>query len=453
MLSIKNLRKYQSKGREFIYNNPKAALFMGMGLGKTITVLTAIRDLVFTGAINRVLVIAPKRVALHTWPTEFKHWDHLGSLTHTVIHGKNAQERIARLGSPAIIHIINRENIPWLVEQLGPEYWPYDMVIVDESSSFKNHKANRFLALRSRYNAIKRMVILTGTPAPNGLLDLWSQIYLLDQGKRLGLNITNYRARYFYPLPGYFGYKIRSPFCSDEIYKLISDLCFTIKSEDFLELPPVVANLIEVDLPAKARKQYNELKNELELTLDSGEILEIEFAAALQNKLIQICNGAIYIDDEGNYQEMHDAKLEALDSILEEAAGEPVLLAYNYRSDMDRIKKRYGKKCTILDQDPATLDRWNEGEIPFLICHPASAGHGLNLQHGGHILVWFGLQWNLEYYQQFNARLARPGQKAERVIMHQIASKNTVEGRVFGALNAKKLTQEELIDFMKRPID
>ncbi len=452
MLSIKNLRKYQSKGREFIYDNAKAALFMGMGLGKTITVLTAIRDLLFTGAAKKVLIIAPKRVALHTWPAEFKKWSHLKNLTYTVLHGRNRAERTMKLRSKADIHIINRENIPWLVLTLGTDYWPYDMVVIDESSSFKSHDSERFKALRSRYNAIKRCVLLTGTPAPNGLLDLWAQMYLLDQGKRLGPDISNYRARYFYPLPGYFGYAIRSKFCSDEIYRLIEDVCFTIKSDDFLELPPVIPNIIEVDLPPKARKQYDRLRLDWELTLGE-EVVEVDYAAVLQNKLIQICNGAIYTDDEGSYVDIHDAKLEALDSILEEAAGSPVLLAYSYRSDMERIVKRYGKKVTVLDSNPETLDKWNRGEIPFLICHPASAGHGLNLQFGGHILVWFGLQWNLEYYQQFNARLARPGQEAEAVVMHQISSKGTVEGKVFRVLNNKKLTQEELIDFMKRPID
>ena len=423
---------------------------MFMGLGKTVTVLTAILDLYRSCEVRKVLVIAPKRVALHTWPTEIGQWEHTSGLSHTVIAG-SIKIRTAKLREKTDIHIIGRESVPWLVETLG-HYWDYDMVVIDESSSFKSHKAKRFKSLRLMFNKITRLVELTGTPAPNGLLDLWSQAYLLDQGAALGKNITAYRKTYFYPKPGFFGWTLKSQEHAKLIYEKLQEKCFTIKHSDYIELPEVLVNRIDVDLPPKARTQYEILEKELFLSFEDGSNVEAEFAAVLQNKLIQVCNGAIYVDEDKNYNVIHDAKLEALDSIVEESGGEPILCAYNYQSDMERILKRYKNKVTLLDSDPATLDKWNRGEIEFLLCHPASAGHGLNLQHGGHTLVWFGLNWSLELYLQFNARLARPGQKNKHVIMHQISTSGTVEDRVFTALNNKALTQEELVEFMKRPI-
>jgi len=423
---------------------------MFMGLGKTVTVLTAVLDLFRSVEIKKVLIIAPKRVALHTWPTEIGQWSHTSLLTHTVLTG-SPQEREKRLQEKTDIHIIGRESVPWLVKTLGKD-WFYDMVVIDESSSFKSHAAKRFKALKLVFNKIDRMVQLTGTPAPNGLLDVWSQIYLLDQGERLGKNITAYRREYFYPKPGFFGFSLKSQGHAEIIYEKISDLCFTIKHSDYIELPELMVNKIDVQLPPKVLRQYKELESELYLSFEDGSEVEPEFAAVLQNKLIQLCNGAVYTDEFGNYTEVHDAKLEALDSIIEEAGGDPILCAYNFKADKERIVKRYGKKVTVLDSDPKTLDKWNRGEIEFLLCHPASAGHGLNLQHGGHTLVWFGLNWSLELYLQFNARLARPGQKHGHVIMHQIATSGTVEDKVFKALNNKTLSQEQLVDYMKRPV-
>ena len=444
------LRNYQNAGVNHILNVKKGALWMFMGLGKTITVLTAILDLYRSCEVRKVLVIAPKRVALHTWPTEIGQWEHTSGLSHTVIAG-SIKIRTAKLREKTDIHIIGRESVPWLVETLG-HYWDYDMVVIDESSSFKSHKAKRFKSLRLMFNKITRLVELTGTPAPNGLLDLWSQAYLLDQGAALGKNITAYRKTYFYPKPGFFGWALKSQEHAKLIYEKLQEKCFTIKHSDYIELPEVLVNRIDVVLPPKARTQYKILEKELFLAFEDGSNVEAEFAAVLQNKLIQVCNGAIYVDEDKNYNVIHDAKLEALDSIIEESGGEPILCAYNYQSDMERILKRYKNKVTLLDSDPATLDKWNRGEIEFLLCHPASAGHGLNLQHGGHTLVWFGLNWSLELYLQFNARLARPGQKNEHVVMHQISTSGTVEDRVFTALNNKALTQEELVEFMKRPI-
>lgn len=451
MLDRKLLKPYQLAGVDFIKQNPFSALWVKMGLGKTVTTLTAIIDLFRSIEVKKVLIIAPKRVALHTWPSEIKNWSHLTHLTYTVLCGLKLSDRKKALRECTDIHIINRENVMWLVQNLG-EHWDYDMVVIDESSSFKNHASKRFKSLKLMLPKITRMVQLTGTPSPNGLLDVWAPIFLLDKGERLGRNITAYRKKYFYLTGGYFKWILKSKFHGESIYNNLSDICYTIKGDGKLGLPEVITNRIEVELPPEVKKAYKELERDYVLELDDGEKVSAVFAAALQNKLLQYCNGAVYTDDEGNYSEIHDAKLEVLDEILEEAEGEPVLCAYNYRSDMERIKKRYGKNCTILDDKPETIDKWNRGEIPFLICHPASAGHGLNLQHGGNILVWYGLNWNLEYYLQFNARLARPGQKKDQVIMHQISTKGTIENKVFKALTDKNLTQEELLDFMKRPI-
>lgn len=362
------------------------------------------------------------------------------------------KQRIEALRRPADIWIINRENTEWLVDYYGRK-WPFDMVVIDELSSFKNPKSKRFRALRKVRPLIKRIVGLTGTPAPNGLIDLWSQIYLLDQGERLGKTLTGYRNRYFDP-----GRRnqnivfewIPKPGAEEAIYKKISDICVSMKAEDWLQLPERIDNVIEVELPEKAKSQYNQLEKDLVLPLLDSDVTAAN-AAVLTNKLLQMANGAIY-DEFGEVKEIHGAKLEALEEAVEAANGKPVLVVYAYRHDLARIKsrlKKYNPRTLDSDQD---IRDWNAGKIQALLIHPASGGHGLNLQTGGNIIVWFGLTWGLEYYQQANARLYRQGQ-TERVIVHYIVAKGTMDENVLKVLTGKAATQNDLMEAVKARIE
>ena len=362
------------------------------------------------------------------------------------------KQRIEALHQPADIYIINRENTEWLVDYYGRK-WPFDMVVIDELSSFKNPRSKRFRALRKVRPLIKRIVGLTGTPAPNGLIDLWSQIYLLDQGERLGKTLTGYRNRYFDP-----GRRnqnivfewIPKPFAEERIYEKISDICVSMKAEDWLQLPGRIDNAIEVELPEKAKSQYKQLEKDLILPLLGSDVTAAN-AAVLTNKLLQMANGAIY-DEFGEAKEIHDAKLEALEEVVEAANGKPVLVVYSYRHDLDRIKNQLKKyKPRTLDSDQDVQD-WNAGKTQVLLLHPASGGHGLNLQTGGNIIVWFGLTWGLEYYQQANARLYRQGQ-IERVIVHHIVAKGTMDEEVLKALTGKAATQNDLMEAVKAKIE
>lgn len=432
------LHPYQERAVQFILDHPRSGLFLSMGLGKTIATLTAINDLTKGCEISKVLVVAPLRVALNTWPAELGRWDHVAGLTYSVLAGRSAPDRLRALSGDEDIHVINRENVAWLVEKLGDD-WPYDMVVLDESSSFKSHKSQRWKALRKVQTNIHRMVLLTGTPAPNGLLDLWAQIALLDRGQRLGRTYQQYQMRYFES--DFMGYKwtIKEG-AADIIHEAVADLCLSMQAADYLELPPVVHNTVAVDLPDDSSKRYRQLEKDFLIELEQTEILAFD-AAARTNKLLQAANGAIY-DEDGAAHELHKAKLDALEEILEANPGQPILCAYNYKSDLTRICKRF--KATVLDKRPATVDAWNRGEIPLLVAHPASCGHGLNLQGGGNILVWFGLNWSLELYQQMCARLYRQGQ-TKPTIIHHIVAKDTIDETVLSVLDDKEKTQNDLL--------
>ncbi len=443
---------YQKIAIEKIINLPAVGLFLEMGLGKTVSALTAIQELLYDRfEASKVLVIAPLRVAQSTWSGEIEKWDHLQGLRLAKVLGSEKQ-RIGALHQPADIYIINRENTEWLVDYYGRK-WPFDMVVIDELSSFKNPRSKRFRALRKVRPLIKRIVGLTGTPAPNGLIDLWSQIYLLDQGERLGKTLTGYRNRYFDPgrrNQNIIFEWIPKEFAEERIYEKISDICVSMKAEDWLQLPERIDNVIEVELPEKAKWQYKQLEKDLILPLLESDVTAAN-AAVLTNKLLQMANGAIY-DEFGEAKEIHDAKLEALEEAVEAANGKPVMVVYAYKHDLDRIRKRLKKyNPRTLDSDKDVQD-WNAGKIQVLLLHPASGGHGLNLQTGGNIIVWFGLTWGLEYYQQANARLYRQGQ-TERVIVHHIVAKGTMDEEVLKALTGKASTQNDLMEAVKAKIE
>lgn len=438
--------EYQAYAISHIESHKEAALFLDMGLGKTVITLTAINELAFDFfEVSKVLVIAPLRVARDTWPAEIKKWDHLNLLSYSVAVG-SVEERRRALWKKALVYIINRENVDWLVNQSGLPF-DYDMVVIDELSSFKSGKARRFRSLLKVRPQVKRIVGLTGTPSGNGLMDLWAEFKLLDLGKRLGRFITRYRETFFLPDKRnqqiIFSYKPK-PEAAKRIYGLISDMTISMKSVDFLDMPPLVTNVIPVELSEKERRQYELLKADMVLSLGDQEI-DAKNAAALSGKLLQMANGAVY-DEEGEVISIHDRKLDALEDVIEGANGKPVLVAYWFRHDLERMKKRFTGLREIRSSEDIT--DWNEGKIAVAAIHPASAGHGLNLQQGGSMLVWFGLTWSLELYQQTNARLWRQGQK-NMVIIHHIVTKGTIDEQVMRALKRKDRTQEALIDAVK----
>ena len=439
-----SLHDYQKFSVNFIEEHPCAAILLDCGMGKSVISLTAIADLLFDSfEVHRILIIAPLRVARDSWPLELSKWEHLKHLTYAVAVGTLA-ERKAALAKNADITIINRENVEWLVENSD---FDYDMVVIDELSSFKNHTAKRFKALQKVRPKVKRIVGLTGTPSSNGLMDLWSEFRLLDMGERLGKFITRYREAFFMPDKRnglqVFSYKPR-PYAEEEIYRRISDITISMKCTDHLKMPELISSQYEVMLSPDERKQYESLKTELVLTVSDGEITAAN-AAALTNKLSQLANGAIY-DDEKNIIEIHSRKLDALEDIIESANGNPILVAYWFKHDLERIRKRFDVREIKTSKD---ITDWNAGKIPVALIHPASAGHGLNLQSGGSTLVWFGLTWSLELYQQTNARLWRQGQTSGTVVIQHIIAKGTIDERVLKALSKKELTQNALIDAVK----
>lgn len=437
---------YQKYAIDYIKTHPVAAVLLDMGLGKTIITLTAVNELLFDSfEVHRVLVIAPLRVARDTWPSEIKKWDHLSVLTYAVAVG-TARERKAALLQGADVTIINRENLGWLIESSGIPF-EYDMVVVDELSSFKNHRSKRFKALMKVRPSVKRIVGLTGTPSSNGLMDLWAEFKILDQGKRLGRFIGQYRLKYFVPdkRNGEMIYSYKPLHgAEDAIYRQISDITISMKSTDHLKMPELISTKYEVQLSEEERKRYDALKNDLVLQLHGDEITAAN-AAALTGKLTQLSNGAIYSDD-GKIIEFHDRKLDALEDIIEAANGKPVLVAYWFRHDLERIRKRFDVRELKSSKDIAD---WNAGQVPIGLIHPASAGHGLNLQDGGSTLVWFGLTWSLELYQQTNARLWRQGQKSRTVVIQHIITSGTIDGRILNALQRKDKTQSALINAVK----
>lgn len=439
---------YQAYATQWIIDKKKSALFLEMGMGKSVSTLTAILELMYDYFdVAKVLVIAPLRVASTTWEEEIEKWDHLKDLRISKVLGTEKQ-RVAALYKKADIYIINRENVTWLVERLDSD-WPFDMVVIDELSSFKSSKAQRFKSLKKVRPFIKRMVGLTGTPAPNGLIDLWPQIYLLDGGERLGKTVTGYREKYFLPDKRnqmiVYTWKLKEG-AEDAIYGKLSDICVSMKSKDYLELPERIDNVIPVELPKKVKEQYDRLEKELILSIEESDVLAGS-AAVLANKLLQVANGAVY-DEVGEVKPIHNEKLKALDELIESAGGKPVLVFYGYQHDKDRLLQHLKKLKPRLLQSDKDIKDWNRGKIQVLLAHPASAGHGLNLQTGGNIIVWFGLTWSLELYQQANARLWRQGQK-QTVVIHHIIAKDTIDERVMKALEDKDLSQAALIEAVK----
>ena len=441
-----NPHEYQDYATDFVLAHPISGLILDMGLGKSVITLTALWDLILDSFdTGRVLVVAPKRVAEDTWPKELAKWDHLDGLSYSLVLGSEKQRREA-LQKRAFIYIINRENVTWLVEN---HKWDFDTLVIDELSSFKSAKAQRFKALKRIRPLVKRVIGLTGTPVPNSLIDLWPEIYLLDMGQRLGRFIGGYRDRFFLPDKRnreiVYSYKPREG-AEETIYRLISDICISMKASDHLQMPELISNRVEVHMSEKEQTLYDKFRQDMVLKLPDGELDAVN-AATLSGKLLQMANGAVY-GDERKVLQIHDRKLDALEDIIEAANGKPLLVAYWYQHDRDRIKARFDVReiCT-----PNDITDWNDGKISVALLHPASGGHGLNLQDGGSTLVWFGLTWSLELYQQMNARLWRQGQKSTVVIQH-IVTADTHDDDVLRALERKDMGQAALIEAVKARI-
>ena len=442
---------YQEYAVNYIKNHKISAIFLDMGLGKTVITLTALNDLLFDSfEIRKILIIAPLRVAKVTWAAEIQKWNHLENIRYSVAVGSE-QDRLSALKTDADIYIINRENVQWLVEKSEVPF-DFDTVVIDELSSFKNHQAKRFRALMKVRPKVKRIIGLTGTPTSNGLMDLYAEFKLLDMGERLGRFIGQYRNSYFEPdkRNGQIIYSYKPlPFAEERIYKKISDITVSMKANDHLKMPELISSEYEVYLSDTEKDKYEELKRDLVLETEDGEITAAN-AAALSNKLCQMANGAIY-DEEKEVVKIHDQKLDALEDIIESMNGKPLLVAYWFKHDYDRIAERLHKlhmPFSKLDT-PESIARWNSGNTPVALIDPASAGHGLNLQSGGSTLVWFGLTWSLELYQQTVARLWRQGQTSETVVIQHIITKGTIDEQIIKALSQKDMTQAALIDAVK----
>jgi len=442
-LKRNDMHKYQNYCVQKIIENNIFALLLDMGLGKSIITLTAIMELMHNYfEVSKVLIIAPLRVARDTWSNECEKWEHLKDLKISKILGSEIERKLA-LNKKADIYIINRENLDWLCENYK---FDFDMVVIDELSSFKCHKSKRFKALRKVRPKIKRIVGLTGTPAPNSLMDLWSQINLLDMGERLGRFIGGYRDRYFMPdkrnAQIVYSYKLRDK-AEDAIYDKISDICISMKACDYLNMPKRIFNKVEVQMDEKEEKLYKKLETEMLLSFVEGDIDAVN-AAALSNKLLQMANGAVY-DENGKVKVIHDKKLDVLEDLIEGANEKPILVFYGYKHDKERIIKRFKAGEINTSED---INLWNSGKMKIAIAHPASAGHGLNLQSGGSIVIWFGLTWSLELYEQANARLYRQGQK-ETVVIHHIICSGTIDEQVIKVIKKKQIGQNELINAVK----
>lgn len=442
-----NPHNYQAYSTDFIINHKAAGLFLEQGLGKTVITLTAIWILLYDYFdATKVLVIAPLRVARDTWSRECEKWEHLRGLSISKVLGSERERKMA-LYQKADIYVINRENVEWLIKN---KEWDFDTVIIDELSSFKSPSSKRFRALKKVRHKIKRIVGLTGTPAPNGLLDIWSQIYLLDGGERLGRTYSGYRSRYFHPQKYVNGgiptdYQINED-AEEKIYEKISDICISMKALEYLKMPECIFNKVPIELDEKEMKLYRQLERDLLLPLDDSEVDAVN-AAVLSNKLLQMAGGAVY-DEFGDVKTIHDKKLDVLEDLIEAANGKPVLVYYGFKHERDRIKNRFDVGEINTSEDIA---KWNRGEMQIALCHPASTGHGLNLQDGGCTIIWFSMTWSLELYQQANARLWRQGQK-QTVVIHHIIAKNTIDERVMIALENKDTSQAALIEAVRAQI-
>lgn len=447
MLNETNLHPYQRHCVEHIMQHEACALLLDMGLGKTVSTLTALQHLKYDEyAIDKTLIIAPKRVAEHTWTDELDKWEHLRGLTASKILGNETQRRKA-VEAEADLYIVNRENVAWLVANYI-NAWPFDCVVIDELSSFKSSKSQRFRAMRLARSRVSRIVGLTGTPAPNGLLDLWAQMYLIDQGQRLGKTITGYRREYF--VEGrrnaqiVYDYKLR-PESEMRIKDRIKDICISMTKEDYLSLPECIVRDVPVRLSTADAKRYEDFERAQVMSLLGTEITAVN-AAALSNKLAQYANGAIY-DEAREVHDVHTAKIEALQDIVESSTSN-VLIAYAYKHDRDRILQALSAYNPRELNHPEDLIAWNSGEVKVLIGHPASMGHGLNIQAGGNVIVWFGLTWSLELYMQFNARLHRQGQD-KPVIIHRLVTAGTIDERIAKSLEGKRQTQDGIMEAVK----
>lgn len=445
---------YQAYATHFIENNRISAILLDMGLGKTVITLTALNDLLFDSfEIHKALIIAPLRVARDTWPNEIKKWSHLSELIPSVVVGTE-KERIAALKRKADIYIINRENVPWLIEKSGTRF-DYDFIVIDELSSFKNHRAKRFQSLLKARPLASRIVGLTGTPAGNGLMDLWAEFRILDYGKRLGRFITHYRNTYFYPDKRngmvIFSYKPLAG-AEEAIFDQISDITISMKAADHLDMPDLISTEHKVYLSKKEFDKYESFRKSLVLELEGKEITA-QNAAVLTNKLSQVANGAIY-GDGGESEVIHSKKLEALEDIVESANGKPILVAYWFKHDLERIKEKLDEMGVIYDQidSEESIKKWNRRELQVGLIHPASAGHGLNLQEGGSTIVWFGLTWSLELYKQTNARLWRQGQESDTVVVIHIIADQTVDEMILKVINGKETVQNALFEAVKADI-
>lgn len=442
-------RPYQQYAIGQIIEKQNVALMLDMGMGKTVATLTAIQELMYERfEVSKVLVIAPLHVAETTWADECRRWDHLNDLKVSLVLG-SLKTRKAALESKADVYTINRENVPWLVDYYKAA-WPFDMVVIDESSSFKNPQAKRFKALRKIRARIHRLVELTGTPAPNGLMDLWSQIFLLDRGERLGKTIGEYRRNWFTPGAGY-GHVVYQWIprkgAHKQIYGKIGDICVSMRTEDYISLPPVMYNAVKIQMPRAGWELYKRLERELVLPYCGTDIVA-STAAVLSNKLLQMANGAVYDEDKRSVV-IHAAKLDALADIEESNKHKPILVFYWFRHDLDRLRERFPEAVPLTTADD--IRAWNEGKIPMLLAHPASAGHGLNLQYGGNLVVWFSLTWSLELYQQANKRLHRTGQE-KTVIIHHLIAEGTIDEAVMEALKEKRAGQEGMLEAIKAKI-
>lgn len=439
---------YQNYAKDFILAHKVSALFLDCGLGKTITTLTAINELMYDSfEISKVLIIAPLRVAQSTWKDEIEKWDHLNLLRYSIAVG-DEKERLKALKQNSDIYIINRENVDWLVTKSGIDF-NFGMLVIDELSSFKSHTSKRFKSLLKIRPYFERVVGLTGTPSSNGLMDLWAEFRVLDLGERLGRYITHYRNEFFLPDKRngaiIFSYKPQ-PNAEERIYRRLADMTISMKSTEYLKMPELILNELEINLDEEDQIKYKKFKKEMVMTIQEKEIDAIN-AASLSNKLIQLANGSIY-DEDKKFYEVHNKKLDKLEEIIESANGKPVLVAYWFKADKERIEKRF-KVREIKTADD--IKQWNKGMIDLALIHPASAGHGLNLQSGGSTLVWFSLTWSLELYQQTNARLYRQGQK-DTVVIHHLITKNTIDEDIIKSLKRKDKTQEALMKAVKARI-
>ena len=452
-----DLHSYQKFCVDFIEEHPNCGVFLDMGLGKTIISLTAISHLLYDSfEVNRVLIIAPLRVARDTWCAELGKWEHLRGLKMERVIG-TPKERVAALSRRAEMYIINRENVEWLVKHFAGRRLPFDMLVIDELSSFKNSRAKRFLALKKILPQFSRVVGLTGTPAPNGLEDLWPQVFLLDRGVRLGRTMKSYLDMFFDTPNSWLPYKHElKTGAEEEIYKRLGDICVSMRAADHLEMPERVDNIVEVMLSAREEKLYRQMERDMLLPYADGDVLALN-AASLAGKLLQLANGAVY-DEFHNVRVLHERKLDALEDLIEAANGKPLLVMYAFQHDLTRIQERFGKYTTETPEGvrelktSADMEDWNEGRIRVAVTQPASTGHGLNLQHGGCTIVWFGLNWSLELYEQANARLWRQGQK-QTVVIHHMVTKGTMDEQVMKALHDKAADQNALLAAVKARID